>query len=286
MLGLGPFDYHPYDHLHHAASQPTLHRGGTPRDHRPAEPHVSTDKTADAYTITISAPDGYELDVPRASLTGTHELELHGVLQPPSSVCEYVTLGRTGVYAAPGRQLVGVAPARTLLRGEAPTRGWVALAGGDDADGWVDEDDVRMLSRPPSPQRFARAVELPSDALARRATSRVTGNGSLHITIPRLARDSARAAPLAKAPRAPQRPAPTKAPAKVAPAPAPAPTPAPAPAPRPRHSSAKREHAALLPSAEGPVLVETTEMRAENVQRPAESMQEWYASLSGGFEQR
>ena len=316
MIGLNPYDHfspRPSPRDHHAASQPTFRR----RPEAPkAEPEITTDQAADAYTIIVEAPPSFELDHPRATLNGAYKMELHGVLRG-SALCEYVAVQRTGVYAAPGRQMIGVLPGRSVLRGEAPTRGWVLL---EDEEGWVDADDLRMLSRPSAPQRFTRTVELPADALARSATSRVLDDGALHITVPRR-ETRAPPAPPAPRPRAAETP---RAPMRSAPAPAPPPAPStrpsparhataapavaavpaspasarsaaskPKPATRPPAATASaakpaRGHGhhvggALPASTDGPVLMET-ESSDDNVQSPKEAVQEWIAHADGGFE--
>merc|ERR1712137_1224027 len=72
--------------------------------------------------------------------------------------------------------VLGVVPPRTVLSGEPWNHGWVAL---DNEEGWVHGDDLRMLLRPAPPRRFARSVDVPTDALTRHATSCVNASGSL-----------------------------------------------------------------------------------------------------------
>lgn len=291
MLGINPFDrVDPFGRRQHAYSQPSLR---TPRpSSRPAPvPRIHTDSTADAYTILVQAPRDYELDEPRGSLVGSHEMELSGVLQPVSQLWEYATAGRAGVYAAPGRQMIGVVPGSTLVRGSPPTRGWVEL----EDEGWVHGEDLQLVSRPPSPRRFERSLDMPSDALMQRATSRVLEDGALRITVPRRLRaaqpaPTPRSAPATKRP-APPRSAPAKAPAPARaatpqPAAAAAPTAAPKPAAAPNPSKPATAkplaHHSLLPSSDGPVLMEV-EASGSNVQAPEETVQFWSANPDGGF---
>lgn len=304
MIGLHPYR-HPYDifgrHPEHASSAPAL---ASRRHQQPAplaaEPQINTDTTETAYRIHVSAPEGFACsDKPRASLDG-RSLTLRGVLESlqPS---EYMTVPRTGVYALPGRQLLGVAPSRTVLRGAAPTHsGWVEL---DDEEGFVHANDLRLLSRPPRPQRFEETLSLPVDALLQQASSSPLQDGGLLVTVPR--RKPQQAPP--KTARAPQPPptraAPAPAPATARPAYAPAPSPAkpavdanaaPASAANARRAAAARPPPAQrrhdgggLPpvSAEGPVLMEVP-VNAANVQRPAESAQDWLACPGGGFKRQ
>merc|ERR1719164_46734 len=130
-----------------------------------------------------------------------------------------MTVASTGVYALPGRQLLGVAPSRTVLRGAAPTHsGWVKL---DDEEGFVHANDLHLLSRPP---RLEERLSLPVDALLQQASSSPLQDGGLLVTVPR--RKPQQAPP--KTARAPQPPptrsAPTSAPATARPAYAPAPS--------------------------------------------------------------
>merc|ERR1712063_17223 len=261
MLGISPFD-HPYGFTGGYERRPLSRR---PPEPPTAEPQITTNSTADAYTIIISAPSGFKLNDPRASLVSEREMELAGVLKPATAACEFVTLGRTAVYARPsGRQVLGVVPPRTVLSGEPWNHGWVAL---DNEEGWVHGNDLRMLLRPAPPRRFARSVDVPTDALTRHATSCVNASGSLHITVPRR-ESAARAAVLPDIARFTRKQPPTRPPTR--------PT-------APRKPARSAGHAQRLPaSTDGPVLAEVAASDS-NVQLPQETTQHWHASACGGF---
>merc|ERR1712137_1396179 len=122
--------------------------------------------------------------------------------------------------------------------------GWVAL---DNEEGWVHGDDLRMLLRPAPPRRFARSVDVPTDALTRHATSCVNASGSLHITVPRR-ESAARAAVLPDIARFTRKQPPTRPAA-------------------PRKPARSAGHAQRLPaSTDGPVLAEVAASDS-NVQR-------------------
>jgi len=312
MLGLNPFDHFGmgYTHPRHYATPLTSRAAPppSPRSEVPHSPDIELDERDEAYLISVGAPEGFVLDQPRAELNG-REITLRGVLEPAAPIHEYITLSRTGVYAAPGRQMLGVVPARAVLRAGPPMRsGWVELA---EEDGWVDAGSLRMLARPPPPWPFARVVELPADALAQRATTRTLRNGGLIISVPRRA---VLPKPAAATPRAESRassacsdippggqkpgsrPA-TKEAAVVAPKPAAAAAsaattmssgakhtakPATATTKRPRAAKDHAEGGPLPMSKEGPVLMECDSSTA-NVQSPTETTQSWLASPDGGF---
>ena len=292
MLGINPFDHrYGYERGFGGGYERRPPPGRRPPEPSAAEPHFATNTTADAYTITVSAPAGHTLDGPRASLISSREMEIVGVLHPSSTSCEFLTLGRTPVYAKPlGRQLLGVVPPRTVVGGEPYKHGWIAL---DNDDGWVQIDGLRMISRPASPRRFSEILDVPSDALPRHATSSVLESGSLQVTVPRRQRaarhETAWAAPTRRA--APQSPRswPTRPTAASTPPVKPAaPTPA---APKPAARTAKRTASpkpssagqGLPASADGPVLDGPVLASNCNVQLPHETTQHWHASACGGF---
>jgi len=302
MLGLSPFDHlNGYGRPHHHTS--TMGKS-QPRSSSPhAEPDIDLDERDGAYLISLSAPEGYVLDRPQALLEGGRQITLRGTLEAATATYEYVTLSRTGVYAAPGRQMLGVLPARAMLRAAGPpTRsGWVELA---DEDGWVDTDSLHMVARPPPPRPFDRLVKLPNDAVFQRATSRTLRNGGLIVSVPRRPAQPAAATPRSESgirravpPAAPvtARPA-AKAPEATAPKPAPAPAAANKPATathaaKPdaavKRSPPVQDHAgggALPMSKEGPVLMECDSSPA-NVNLPSERTQSWVASPGGGFDE-
>lgn len=298
MLGLHPFDTF-QGRPHHASSAPTLpkhhYMGARSRraETQQVEPYIEPHTTCDAYLVSVRAVELYELTEPKASLDGC-ELTLRGVLKSPAPY-EYATASRTGVYTAPGQQLIGVAPGRAMLRGTAPTHGgWVEL---EEGEGWVRAADLQLLSRPPVPQRFATPIDLPADALLQQATSRPLREGGLLVTVPRARRKppppkSARAVlplkrPVPSSMPATARPAWTPQPTKVAAAAVAVPSTAALDAvPTVAASSCSRRPSyestlgGVLPPS---MLLLEAKTDAANVQRPVETMQNWLASPCGGF---
>lgn len=314
--------YNPHQRAPRSTTDPYSHAPSSNAPSSTAVPKITTSSASDEYIIAASPPSGHDLRGAQAVLVGPFELQLTGVVQPKDAAYEYLTSGRTGVYAAPGRRgLLGVAPPRSLLRGDAPTQGWIAL---ESEHGWVHTGDVQLLSRPAQPRHFARTVELPADALTRHATSHTLAAGGLQVCIPRqAARVAKRPASKAAPPKAPptksapktvvaeeavpgdggrltaaaiRKPAaPKAAPPKAATSRRAAPKAAAATTEASAEVSHKRAAAAAtskppaagigrhLPMSEaGPVLMEV-EAAATNIQLPQETIQHWRASASGGF---
>lgn len=244
---------------------------------------------------------------------------------------EYVARSRAVVYEhpRPGTRPIAVLPRGSIVQGSAPSSsGWIKTA---DGDFMLDDGSLQLISvaRPPAPVPFDKAFELPLDANLDAATSEMTKDGSLHISVPKIRRgrpaSSRMCMPQAAQDFNLQPPANARSAERVSTpkqaseksrqphnvqvrtverahdAQPPKPRPESANVSEPRSSTSSQTAASRPTSAPAPkkasprdnlptkhlqkaepILQEST-VRAENVQRPIESMEEWVADESGGF---
>jgi hypothetical protein len=268
-----------------------------------------------SYTITVSAPSGFELGEVKGSALDQCSLVVVGSLVEPATTYEYVSKCQARVYGSPhGRCLLGVLPAGTVFRGGPPSHsGWIALED-DGEDAWVLDDGnlaIVSLGRPAQGHRFSKHIALPPDALPRQATVKEVDN-SWFMTIPRRRKPpgaprslpsvaeqpvasrhtSLRPVAPAQAPHAASSTKPhPSVPQPAAEQEAPAATRSVARAPEAAKAKKKTRVSPesvtpnlydVLQSTAEPLLHECTADQA-NVQTPIECSQEWQAVKGGGF---